>query len=379
VVIRAPSGYSLIMTSTAVRRGDRGRAIGDGVSWVARWSLRLALVGLAAVALWQLLAQLWVVVLPVLLAVLIATVLWPPTAWLRRHRFPPALAALAVVLAGLAVLGGTLALLAPTLADGVAAIVDNASGGLDRIRQWLQGPPLDLGQGQLDALLQQLSDRLRQSASTVAGGVLSGVSAVASAIVTALLTLVLLFLFLKDGPRFLPWLRRTVGERAGTHLSEALRRMWHTVQGFIGTQALVGLIDAVLIGIGLVIVGVPLAVPLAVLTFLAGFVPFAGAIVAGGLAVLVALVLNGFTTALIVLAIVLGVQQLEGNVYQPILQGRRLDLHPAVVLLAVTAGGTLFGVSGAFLAVPLAAAAGAALRYLGELADHRVAPDPGSG
>ena len=134
--------------------------------------------------------------------------------------------------------------------------------------------------------------------------------------------------------------------------------------------------DGVLIGAGLLIVGVPLALPLAVLTFLGGFVPIVGAVVAGAVAVLVALVNNGFTTALIVLVIVLVVQQVEGNVLQPVLQSGSLGLHAAVVVLAVTAGSTLFGIAGAFLAVPVTAAAAVVLRYLGERIDARTAPEP---
>src|SRR4029453_1162202 len=148
------------------------------------------------------------------------------------------------------------------------------------------------------------------------------------------------------------------------HLCVVLGRVWDTLGGFIRGQALVSLADAILIGAGLLIVGIPLALPLAVLTFIGGFIPIVGAIFAGAGAVLIALVSNGFTAALIVLGIVLLVQQVEGNVLQPILQGKSLNLHAAVVLLAVTAGGSLYGIAGAFLAVPIAAAGAGVLRYL---------------
>jgi predicted PurR-regulated permease PerM len=141
-------------------------------------------------------------------------------------------------------------------------------------------------------------------------------------------------------------------------------------------QALVALVDGLLIGLGLVVLGVPLAIPLAVLTFLGGFVPIVGALVAGALSVLVALVSNGFTTALVVLVIIILVQQLEGNVLQPYLQGRSLRLHAAVVLLAVAAGSTLYGIAGAFLSVPVVAAGAVVVRYLGERVDARVAGGP---
>jgi predicted PurR-regulated permease PerM len=190
------------------------------------------------------------------------------------------------------------------------------------------------------------------------------VGAFTSGLVTFILVLVLTFLFLKDGPSFLPWLRRRSGPTAGAHLTEMFTRMWSTLGSFIRIQALVSLIDAVLIGLGLVILGVPLAAPLAVITFFARFVPIVGAIAAGALAVVVALVSNGPTTALLVIGVIVVVQQLESNVLQPLLQGKSLELPAAVVLLSVTIGGTLFGISGAFLAVPVVATAATALRYL---------------
>lgn len=366
------------MTVTDRSRRGRGTAIGDGVAWTARWSLRLVLTGAGLIVIGLLIGQLWSIVLPVLLAVILATVLWPPTSWLRRHGFPPAVAAATVLLAGMVALSGLIALITTAVAGSIDEIAQSATGGIESIQGWLSGPPLNLAQSQLDAGLEEATTRLQDSVSTIATGVLTGVGGVASGVVTALLTLVLAFLFVKDGPRFLPWVSGVTGEASGRHITEVLRRVWTTLGEFIRVQAFVALADAVLIGIGLVIVGVPLALPLAVLTFLGGFVPIVGALVAGALAVLVALVSNGFTAALIVLGIIVAVQQLEGNVLQPILQGRGLGLHAAVVLLAVTAGSTLYGIAGAFLAVPVVAAAAVVLRYLGERIDERAAEGPAS-
>ncbi len=362
-------------TSDAPQRG-RGTAIGEGITWAARWSLRMILVSAGAVLIWLLIGALWSIVMPVFLAVILATVLWPPTAWLRRHRFPPALAAASVVLAGIVVLAGLVTVITTSVSGSIPQIAENAANGIQAIQQWLSGPPLNLAQSQLDAALQTATAQLQQSVSTITTSVLTGVGSVASGVITALLTLVLAFLFVKDGPRFLPWLHSVAGEGAGGHLVEVLRRIWTTVGDFIRVQALVALVDAVLIGLGLVVLGVPLAIPLAVLTFLGGFVPIVGALVAGALSVLVALVSNGFTTALIVLAIIVLVQQLEGNVLQPYLQGRCLRLHAAVVLLAVTAGSTLYGIAGAFLSVPVVAAGSVVVRYLGERIDARAAGGP---
>lgn len=361
------------------RRSERTAAIGSGVATLAQWSLRLILIAAGAYVLGILIGQLWVIVLPVFLALILATVLWPPAAFLRRKGWPPALAALTVVVGSFAVLTGVIALITPPVVSQVEEIALAASGGLERIQEWVTGPPLNLSEQQISTATQSLTDRLQASASSIASGVITGVTAVTTAVVGLFIVLFLVFFFMKDGPRFLPWLRRTAGERAGRHLDAVSRRCWRSLGGFIRTQAAVGFIDAVLIGVGLLILGVPLALPLAVLTFLGGFIPIVGAFIAGSLAVLVALVTQGLTQALIVLALIVVVQQVEGNVLSPILQGKSLRLHAAVVLLAVTAGGTLFGITGAFLAVPVVATAAEVLRYLGERIDDTVDPQPQPG
>jgi putative heme transporter len=359
--------------TTVERRSGRSAAIGNGVAWTARWSLRLALIGLGAALLWWLVAQLWVIVMPVLLALLLATVLVPPATWLRKRGLPSALAASVVLLGGLILLGLLVWGLAVSITGGVPEIAASAVDGIEEIQRWITGI---VGETQLTNLVQQGIDQLQSQVSNIATTVLTGVSTVASAVITGLLALVLAFLFVKDGPKFLPWVRRLVGPRAGVHLTVVLARVWATLGGFIQAQVLVSLADGILIGIGLLIVGVPLALPLAVLTFIGGFIPIVGALIAGALAVLVALVSNGFTAALIVLGIVLLVQQIEGNVLQPILQARSLNLHAAVVLLAVTAGSSLYGIPGAFLAVPVCAAVAVLVRYLSEQVDIETRDEP---
>ncbi|NMH95399.1 AI-2E family transporter [Pseudonocardia bannensis] len=360
---------------------DRGSAIAAGLAWLATWSLRLILVAAGAVLIGMIIGRLWVILWPVLLGVILATLLRPPVAWLSRHRVPPTLAALLVLLGALGAIALLVVLLAPSVSGQVDEIVLGASEGLQQIQNWLAGPPFNLGQGRLGELLAAATERLQSSATAIASGVLTGVGAIASGVLNLVLAVILAFFFVKDGPRFLPWLTRAVGSRVGAHLQAVLWRSWRGLGSFVRTQALVSLVDAVFIGFGLMIVGVPLALPLAVLTFFGGFIPIIGALVAGALAVLVALVTQGFTTALIVLGIIIAVQQIEGNVLQPVLQSRSLGLHPAIVLLAVTAGGSLYGIAGAFLAVPVAAVAAEVFRYLGEQIDRRVGtvsppPDP---
>ncbi|MHA3703580.1 AI-2E family transporter [Jatrophihabitans sp. YIM 134969] len=357
-------------------RPDRTQLIGQGIARAATWSARGVLIALGLVVLGLVVKYAWVVLLPVLLAVILATVLAPPAAFLRRHGWPPALASGVVVVVGLAVLLGALAVVTPSVVDQAVQFGSSAAGGLQKIEDWLTGPPLNLDESQISTAVDAITQRIQDNASTIASGVLSGVSAVTSVLVTLLLVLVLVFFFVKDGRRFLPWLDRSLGDRVGSHLDVLLTRCWKSVGGFIRVQALVSLVDAVCIGLGVFIVGVPLALPIAVLTFLGGFIPIVGAVVVGSLAILIALVSGGLVKALIVLAIVLAVQQLEGNVLQPVLQSRSLKLHPAVILLAVTGGGSVFGIIGAFLAVPVVAVVAEVVRYLGELLDARSAGPP---
>ncbi len=354
---------SVVATKEAV---DRSSVIGEGLKATAAWSLRLIIIGVAvALALW-LLAKIWVGVLPIVLAIIFSTVLWPPVAWLRRHGWPAALAAAAVTVGSLVVFGGLIAAVARPLVDQSVVLANSAVRGIQQVQRWLAGPPLNLANERIDEAVAALTDRLESSASQIATGVFNTVSAASSALVTSVLVLVLAFYFVKDGPAFLPWVRRQAGGNIGRHLTELCVRVWKTLGDFIRVQAIVSFVDAVLIGVGLLILGVPLAGALTLLTFFAGFIPIVGALAAGGLAILVALVSNGLTTALLVLGLVVLVQQIEGNVLQPVLQGRSLNLHAVIVLLAVTAGGTLFGITGAFLAVPAAAVVVAILRYLSE-------------
>lgn len=350
------------------RTPDRGRVIGAGLTWLSTWGLRTVLAALGiAVVVW-LIGQLWVIFLPIFLGLIVATLLRPPTAWLIRHHFPPALAALTVVVAAFAALGGIVFGLAPIVAAQSGQLAAQVTAGVTQVERWLAGSPLHLN---LAGGFGSIASRLQQAAPTIASGALTGLTTAASVLLTAVLTIVLAFLFVKDADRFLPWMCRLVGEPAAPHLEAVLRRSWRALSNFIRIQALVGLLDALLIGLGLFLLGVPLALPLAVLIFFGAFVPIAGAFITGALAVLIALVAKGLTVALIALGVVLLVQQLEGNVFQPILQGHSLRLHPATVLLAVTAGGTLFGIAGALLAVPVAAVAGEVLRYLSEQVDRR--------
>lgn len=332
-----------------------------------------------AVALW-ILGRMWSVVWPLVIGLLLTTLTWPPTRFLRRRGWKPALAASVVTVLFLLVAMGVVALIAVPVASQSGELSDGVFKGIQELRDWAAGPPLNIDDAQINKAFDTAVSRAQDSLGNVAGAVVTGVSTVLNGLVTAVLALFLMFFFLKDGPRFLPWLARQLPGRLATDVPAVAERGWNTLGSFVRSQAAVGLIDAVLIGLGLWILDVPLVLPLAVLTFVSAFVPIIGALFAGFVAVLIALVSNGLTDALIVLAIIVVVQQLEGNVLQPMIQSRGLGLHAAVILLAVTLGGSLAGIVGSLLAVPVAALIAVCWDYVREqLREPSEEPGPGPG
>ncbi|WPF65961.1 MULTISPECIES: AI-2E family transporter [unclassified Corynebacterium] len=346
---------------------DRSLIIGRDGRWLAGWALRFIILVVAGVILWRGMGMIWVGLLPVLLALIICTVLWPPVSFLRKRRVPAALATILTMVGAFAAVIGIFSAIAPSVAKQIPELVNRASDGITHLQGWIQGPPLNLDLGEFDGVMQEVTSMIQSQGSNIASGVFSGISSASSAVVTLVMALVLTFFFLKDGTRFLPWLRKHTGGNVGWHLTEVLSRSWNTLAGFVRAQALVSFVDAFFIGLGLVLLNVPLALALAIITFFAGFIPIVGAFTAGALAVIIALVSNGLTNAIIVLVLIIAVQQIEGNVLQPIIQSKAMNLHAAIVLLAVTVGSALFGIIGAFLAVPVAAVFAVWFRYHSEM------------
>ncbi|HEY0636594.1 MAG TPA: AI-2E family transporter [Pseudonocardiaceae bacterium] len=332
----------------------------------ARISLDLMLVLLmTGVVLW-LLGRMWPVVWPVVIALLFSTLTWPLARALRRRGWAPALAASVVMVLFLVITAATVVLIVVPVASQSGELAAGVADGIQRLREWAAGPPLNIGEDQVAQGFDSAVERIQGSVGSIVTTAVAGVSTLINGLVTAVLALFLMFFFLKDGPRFLPWLTRQLPGRLATDVPAVATRSWNTLGAFVRSQAFVGLLDAVFIGLGLWIVGVPLVLPLMVLTFVSAFVPIVGALFAGFVAVLIALVSNGPVEALIVLAIIVVVQQLEGNVFQPMLQSRGLGLHAAVILLAVTLGGSLAGIVGSLLAVPVAAFLAVLWNYLRE-------------
>lgn len=324
------------------------------VSW------RLLLIAAASLAAIWLLTRLYLAVLPILLGLLLATLLAPPARWLEARGMPRLLATIITVPGAVILSGFLIALLVPQITEETQALAGELDVGLQTILQGI-AEFTGISMGQIEELIETAGQRLQDNAETITAGILTGAVLAVEVVVGLVLTLVLAFFFVRDGERLAGWmLDRASSDPERRETLEAVgKRAWTTLSGFLRGQAIVAAADAVGIGIGLLILGVPLVVPLVVLTFIGGFFPIVGAFVAGLAAVLVALVSGGLVDALLVLAIVVAVQQLESNVLAPMVLGRVMRLHPVVVLVALTVGSVLAGVIGAFLAVPIAAVAAA--------------------
>ena len=321
---------------------------------LAAYGWRLLIVAaVAAVAIW-LLVRLRLVVLPAFLALFATALLQVVCERLRRWGLPPAAAAFATVTGAIALLAGLAVVVVPPFADQLADLEADLEAGIDDLEGWLDDGPLNLSARQIDDAVDRGLDQLRENADLIASGALSGVLTAVEVLAGLLLALVLTFFFLKDGDRLwraivgvLPTARQRDAEQIGL-------RVWPMLRRYIGGVTIVALVDAVFIGLALVLLGVPAALPLAIFVFFGAYVPIVGAVATGALAVLVALVAEGPLTALAVVGAVILVQQLEGNVLQPVVVGRAIELHPVVVLLAVTTGAVVWGIVGALVAVPVA-------------------------
>ncbi|WP_243705002.1 AI-2E family transporter [Micromonospora sp. KC723] len=337
-----------------------GARPGPRHAWAALpWLVRAAVVWSAClvvvVAGLYLLGRVAVLLAP--LAVALAVTLFltalldPVLRGLRRLRVPAALAALLSIMLLLGVLVGVGALVWNRTAAQFGELTEQLDEGLQRSRDFVTST-LPVTEEQLDRLLRQVT-------SGVGGGFdpVGGARTAAEVAGSTLLALVLLFFLLKDGRAMWHWVlcRMTGPNREVT--AEAGRVGWRTLGAYTRGTMIIAAIDAIGIGLALVLLRVPLALPLALITFLGGFVPIVGATVAGTVAVLVALAANGPTTAALVLAAVIAVQQIEGNLLEPLVMKRQVRLHPAVILVVVTAGTLIAGIAGAFVSVPIAAVA----------------------
>jgi putative heme transporter len=328
-----------------------------GISW--RF---LAVVAALAVVVYVL-AFLRVIIIPVIVTLLVATLLSPPVDALRRRGWPNLAATWTVIGSAVLIFAALVVLLIPLVTGDLGEVRTQATAGVEELQDYLARPPFNITDARLSDYLEQAQERLRTNATGITTRVVSGAVLVGEVITGLILTLVLVFFFVKDAGLITGWMLDLSG-RHREHVGAMGRRAATAASGYLRGVAIVGLVDGFFIGLGLLILRVPFALPLAFLTFVGAFLPLVGAFLAGALAALVALVAKGPVTALIVVAITVAVQQIEGHVLAPVVLGRAVKLHPVVILLALGAGAILGGIAGAFLAVPCAAVLTAVGGYL---------------
>lgn len=324
---------------------------------VAAWSWRLLLALTAIAVLGFLLLQVLVVVVPVILALFLAAVLEPAVGWLRRRGWPSMLAAWVVFMVSLLLLGSTGYWVGKTVAGQFGDVGEQVSEGVEQVKDWLTGEPFNLSASDVDRLEEQVRSSFQSGQGGLTRTVAGGARTVTQVLAGLVLMLFTLFFVLKDGKRIGDWLLERAPPAYRDDATEVANRSRLVMRQYLAATAITGAANAVLIGVALALIGVPLVLPLATLTFLGGFFPIVGATVAGAVASLVALVSGGFTDALLVLAVTIFVQQFEGNVLQPIVLERAIKLHPLVTTWAVAAGLVVGGLLGAFLSVPAVAIA----------------------
>ncbi|WP_400999635.1 AI-2E family transporter [Agromyces sp. GXQ0307] len=342
----------------------------------AAWSWRLLLVGGVLAVVIFLIIQLRLVIVPVLVALLISALLVPFSEFLQRHRWPKGLAVAAAMVATLAFVGGLLTLGISQIVRGSADLAEQSIVAWEDFRSWLLEGPLHVTPDQIDQFVQQAVEAAQSQSGVLVSGALSVSSSIGHFLAGLLLALFATLFILIDGRGIWDWIVGIFPRRARAAIDGAGRSGWATLENFVRVQIFVAGIDAVGIGLGALLLGVPLAIPIAVLVFLGSFIPIVGAVVTGALAVFVALVYNGWGIALAMLGVVLLVQQVEGHVLQPLIMGTAVKVHPLGVVVAVATGSLLAGIPGALFAVPVAAVANVMIMYISGGAWKQAEPPP---
>ena len=339
-------------------------AVTPFVRKVAAWSWRLLVILAAVVALLWLIKHLEVIVVPIALATMVAALLLPAVDFMDRRGAPRGAAVALVLLASFAVVGGILSFVISQFIEGAPQLVEQVTRSIDGLRNWLISGPLQLSKEQIDQAGNTAIEALQRNQEKLTTGALSTAGTLTELLTGALLVLFTLIFLLQGGRSIFAFVTKVFPSHVRERVQDAGRAGFHSLGGYMRATFLVALVDALGIGTGLAIMGIPLALPRASLVFMGAFIPLVGAVVAGFLAVVVALLAKGFVYALITLGLIIAVQQLEGHVLQPLVMGRAVSIHPLAVVLAIAGGGVLAGIVGALLAVPTVAFINSATRVL---------------
>lgn len=334
-----------------------------GVRVAAAWSWRLLIIGVAVAALIWLVAQVRIIVVPMFIAILLTALLHPIVALFERRGWPRWLGILTAFITLIAAVSILVTLIVTQLRGDLGEVATKSTAAWREFLAWLESA-FGLSSSEVNGFIDQVVNTIRDHQNEIWSGALAVTTTAAQFVTGSLLTLFSLIFLLIDGKRIWYWVVGFLPARAHAPIATAGNAGWVSVGQYVRVQIFVAFVDAVGVGIGAIVLGVPFAVPLAILVFLGSFIPFLGAIVTGALAVFVALVYNGPVTALILLGVVILVNQIEGHVLQPLVMGTAVKVHPLGVVLAVAAGALLAGIPGALFAVPITAAASAMIDAL---------------
>jgi predicted PurR-regulated permease PerM len=338
--------------------------IPNGLRLAGAWSWRLlVLVGAIAVLIYVII-QLRLIIIPLLVAVLVSALLVPVVSYLVRHKWPKGIAVALVLIGTLAVVAGLITLASTQIAAGSAGFTTRLGESYEQFKDFLLTSPLHLTETQINDYVQQAGSALQADSQIFISGALSVGTSLGHLLTGLLLTVFSLLFILIDGKGIWAWIVRLFPRRARAAVNGAGVAGWATLGNFARVQILVATIDAIGIGAGAAIIGVPMAIPIAILVFLGSFIPIVGAVATGAVAIVIALIFLGPIPALIMLGVVLLVQQIEGHILQPLIMGSAVKVHPLAVVLVVAAGSLLAGIPGALFAVPIAAVLNVMANYV---------------
>ncbi|MGA9491659.1 MAG: AI-2E family transporter [Mycobacterium sp.] len=334
---------------------DDAESVEPIVRQTAAWAWRLLVILVALVALLWVIKRLEIIVVPLLLALMLSALLVPVVDFLDRRGAPRGGAVALVILGGFAILGGILTFVISQFVVGVPDLVNQVERSIDSAKKWLIEGPLHLSRQQIDHAGNSAIQALQNNEEKLTSGALATAATITEIVTAALLMFFTLIFFLYGGRNIWEYVTKIFPTHARERVRAAGRAGYGSLIGYVRATFLVALVDAAGVGTGLAIMAVPLALPLASLVFLGAFIPLVGAVISGFLAVIVALLAKGFVYALITLGVLIGVNQLEAHILQPLVMGRAVSIHPLGVVVAISTGSVLAGIVGALLSVPTVA------------------------
>ncbi|MGW5633877.1 AI-2E family transporter [Streptomyces sp. NPDC003832] len=359
---------------THPERPDPALAVPWGVRVAAEAGWRLLVLAGTVWVLMRVISAVQLVVLAFVAALLITALLEPTVARLRRYGVPRGLATALTAILGFVVMGLIGWFVTWQVMENIDNLSDQVQDGIDELRNWLLNSPFHVTDKQINDIAENLRDAIGANTDEITSAGLEGVTVIVEALTGILLAVFSTLFLLYDGKRIWEWSLKLVPAAARPGVAGAGPAAWRTLTAYVRGTVIVALIDAVFIGIGIYFLDVPMAVPLAVFIFLFSFIPLVGAVASGALAVVVALVTQGVFTAVMTLAVVLAVQQIEGHILQPFILGRAVRVHPLAVVLSVAAGGMIAGIGGAVVAVPLVAVTNTVVGYLRAYSQEQALP-----